>query len=80
MLLILETTTLIYIYIYTHTNMHLYYKKSIKKRVIGNNLLHGALLLERMFQCSKKFMQLSLKPKNPSLRKNTKKGVRNLRV
>ena len=50
-------------------------KHKEKKRVIENNLLHGALLLlERMFYGSKKFMQLSLKPKNPSLRENTRKG------
>ena len=41
-------------------------KKGIKKRVIENNILHGALLLlERMFQGSKKFIQLFLKPKSP---------------
>ena len=65
---------------YKHASL-LQEKHKEKKRVIGNNLLHGALLLlERKFQDSKKFMQLSLKPKNPSLRENTKKGVRNLKV
>ena len=38
-----------------------------KESVIEINLLHGALLvLERIFQGSKKFIQLSLKPKNPN--------------
>ena len=58
MLWILETTKLKK---YKHASS-LQEKHKEKKRVIRNNLLHGVpLLLERMFQGSKKFMQLSLK-------------------
>ena len=37
-------------------------------------LAWSTLLLEGIFQGSKKFMQLSLKPKNPSFKENIKKG------
>ena len=36
----------------------------------------STLLLKRMFQGSKKFMQFSLKPKNPNLSSNTQRGNR----
>ena len=48
--------------------MHHHNKRSIRKRVKKQPLAWNALLLERIFWGSKKFMQLSLKPKNPSLR------------
>ena len=70
MLWILETTKLKKTYKHASS---LQEKHKEKKRVIGNNLLHGALLLERMFQGSKRFIQLSLKPKNRSLKVNTRK-------
>ena len=56
---------------YTKINNHAssqqeqYKKKRFNKK---QPLAWSTLLLERIFQGSKKFMQLSLKPKNPSLR------------
>ena len=38
----------------------------------------STLLLERMFQGSKKFMQLTLKPKNPSFNKKSERGSENI--
>ena len=46
-------------------------KKMVKKK---QPLAWSTLLLEGTIQGSKKFMQLSLKPKNPSLRENIRKG------
>ena len=56
--------------------MHHHNKRNIRKKRVNKKqpLAWSTLLLERIFQGSKKFMQLSLKPKNPSLRENIKKG------
>ena len=56
--------------------MHYHNKRNIRKKRVNRKqpLAWSTLLLEGIFQGSKKFMQLSLKPKNPSLRKNIKKG------
>ena len=48
--------------------MHHHNKKSIRKRVMKQPLAWSAFLLEMIFLGSKKFTQLSLKDKNPSLR------------
>ena len=57
--------------------MHHHNKRNIRKKKRVNKkqpLAWGTLLLEGVFQGSKKFMQLSLKYKKPSLRDNIKKG------
>ena len=56
--------------------MHYHNKRNIRKKRVNRKqpLAWNTLLLEGIFQGSKKFMQLSLKPKNPSLRENIKKG------
>ena len=73
MLWIFEITTLKYKYI----NMHYHYKRNIRKNKGGNKkqpLAQSTLLLERIFQGSNKFMQLSLKPKNPNLKEYQRWG------
>ena len=51
-------------------NMHHHNKRNIRKEKVNKEqpLAWSTLLLERIFQGSKKFMQISLKPKNPNLR------------
>ena len=51
-------------------NMHHHNKRNIRKekRNMEQPFAWSTFLLERIFQGSKKFMQLSLKPTNPNLR------------
>ena len=55
--------------------MHHHNKRNTRKKRVNKKqpLAWSTLILERIFQGSKKFMQLSLKPKNPSLREYQKK-------
>ena len=52
-------------------NMHYHI---IRKRVKKKPLAWALFVLKMMFKGLKKFMQFSLKPKNPNLSSNTQKG------